>query len=155
MAIREDRKGKTAGGPRLQYAALPFRRESGLEVMLVSSRETRRWVIPKGWPMKGLKPHAAAAREALEEAGLEGKVGKQAIGSYTYGKRMPDGSVVSCRVEVYPLEVAKQRKAWPEKGERTTRWFSAEEAAGAVEESELGELIRDFVTERAAVGEKA
>jgi 8-oxo-dGTP pyrophosphatase MutT (NUDIX family) len=145
MPDRKRTKAKAAEeGSRVQYAALPFRRVPQFEVMLVSSRETKRWIIPKGWPMKGVKPHAAAAREAREEAGLEGKIGKQAIGSYGYGKRLIDGSVVPCRVEVFPLEVAKQRGSWPEKSERTTRWFALEEAAQAVEESDLGELILEF-----------
>ena len=62
--------------PKLQFAVLPWRRVERIEIMLVSSRETGRWVLPKGWPMKGIKPHNSAAREALEEAGILGKVAK-------------------------------------------------------------------------------
>jgi 8-oxo-dGTP pyrophosphatase MutT (NUDIX family) len=131
-------------GHRLQYAALPFRVGERLEVMLVSSRETKRWVLPKGWPMKGRKPHAAAAQEALEEAGLEGKVGKVALGTYSYQKRMQNGAVLPCLVHVFPLQVSRQLKVWPEMGERTTRWFSVHEAAAAVNEAELRELISTF-----------
>ncbi len=112
--------------------------------MLVSSRETHRWIIPKGWPMKGRKPHAAAAREALEEAGLLGRVSKRALGAYAYDKRLRNGAVLPCKVEVFPLEVERQRKRWPEMEERTTRWFAAEEAASFVAEPELAAMIRAF-----------
>lgn len=130
--------------PRTQYAALPYRTKPEPAVMLVSSRETQRWVVPKGWPIKDLKPHLAAAREALEEAGLVGIAAKTAIGTYQYGKRLSDGTVVPCEVQVFPFEVTKQKKKWPEKDERTTRWFTPDEAASAVDESDLADLIRSF-----------
>lgn len=130
--------------PRTQYAALPYRTKPEPAIMLVSSRETQRWVVPKGWPIKDLKPHLAAAREALEEAGLVGIAAKTAIGTYQYGKRLSDGTVVPCEVQVFPFEVTKQKKKWPEKDERTTRWFTPDEAASAVDESDLADLIRSF-----------
>jgi len=88
--------GKTWRKPRPQIGALPFRfdDEGGLRVLLITSRESRRWVIPKGWPVRGLKPHRAAEREAYEEAGLEGRVGKSAIGTYAYEKRLSGGLAV-------------------------------------------------------------
>ena len=131
---------------RVQYACLPYRVKAGgqVEFMLVTSRETKRWVIPKGWPMKGKKPHAGAAREALEEAGLVGQVGRAPVGSYDYQKRLKGGAAVPVRVDVFPLAVKSQRKNWPEKGQRTLRWFNAEEAAEAVDEPELRDLIREF-----------
>jgi 8-oxo-dGTP pyrophosphatase MutT (NUDIX family) len=130
--------------PVIQYACLPFRErgDGSIEVMLITSRGTRRWVIPKGWPMKGRKPHVSAAREALEEAGLVGEVGKAPIGSYRYSKRLKSGEVVPCQVEVFPLEVKSQRKRWPEKGQRSLRWFHPAEAAAAVGEPELKDIIR-------------
>lgn len=140
-----DKKRKSDGADvRSQIAALPWRRAPGsdLEVMLVSSRDTKRWVIPKGWPIKGMKPHQAAAIEALEEAGLEGKIEKTPLGAYHYGKRLDNGAVLACKVDVYPLKVSKQRKSWPEKGQRVTRWFSAGDAAENVFEDELSALIR-------------
>ncbi|MBL7405872.1 NUDIX domain-containing protein, partial [Escherichia coli] len=78
------------GEPRRQVGALPFRhgRDGKTKILLVTSRESRRWVIPKGWPMKGRKPFEAAAREAYEEAGLRGAVGKRPIGLYLYQKRL-------------------------------------------------------------------
>jgi 8-oxo-dGTP pyrophosphatase MutT (NUDIX family) len=105
---------------RLQYAAVPFRRrdDGRIEVMLVTSRETKRWVIPKGWPIRGAKPHASAAREALEEAGVVGRTDADAIGKYYYDKRLKNGTEARCKVEVFPLEVKSQRKRWRERGER-------------------------------------
>ena len=113
-----------------------------MRVLLVTSRETRRWVIPKGWPMKGRKPHAAAAREAFEEAGVVGQVTKAAVGAYPYMKRLKNGALIPCLVRVYPLQVTQERAAWPEMGERERRWLGVEAAAEAVSEPELAELIR-------------
>lgn len=130
---------------RSQIAALPWRRgQQGLEIMLVSSRQTKRWVIPKGWPMKGRKPYAAAAQEAREEAGLIGKIDKESMGHFHYVKNMPNGAALLCRVDVFSLQVEKQRKSWPERDQRITRWFALEEAAGLVREPELTALIRAF-----------
>lgn len=130
--------------PRLQYAALPWRVSRRLEIMLVSSRETRRWVIPKGWPMKGRKPHATAAIEALQEAGLLGKIEKAALGAFHYHKRLKDGATLLCCVDVFPLRVVRQRKTWPEKSQRVTKWFPLIEAAQLVHEPELATLIEKF-----------
>jgi 8-oxo-dGTP pyrophosphatase MutT (NUDIX family) len=138
--------------PGLQFAALPWRQAEGLEVLLVTSRETQRWVIPKGWPMKGRKPHLSAAREALEEAGVTGRISKRPVGSYGYVKRLKNGAPLECRVEVFPLKVQRQRKSWPERHERASRWFAAAEAAQAVDEPELQKLIGDFAE---AVGAQA
>ncbi len=133
-------------GAGVQYAALPYRMRDGLEFLLITSRETGRWVLPKGWPMKGKKAHAAAAREALEEAGIKGKVEKRPLGAYSYGKRLSNGAVLACTVEVYPLAVQRQLKQWPERDQRSFRWFSAGEAADQVHEPELAELIEAFAT---------
>ena len=129
----------------LQYAALPYRRGAdGLEVMLITSRETGRWVIPKGWPAPELAPGLSAAQEAMEESGLIGQVSEQPIGWYHYGKRLSDGSTVYCTVEVFALAVEKQMPTWPEQAQRRTQWFTPGEAAAAVQEAELGALIRDL-----------
>jgi 8-oxo-dGTP pyrophosphatase MutT (NUDIX family) len=138
------RKARPAQEAALQYAALPYRLGNGLEVLLITSRETGRWVLPKGWPMKGKKAHEAAAREALEEAGVRGKVGKSAVGYYSYGKRLSDGGVRACLVEVFPLEVGRQMSRWPEQDQRTLGWFSPDDAANLVEEPELASLIATF-----------
>lgn len=121
---------------RVQYAALPFRRRrtAGTEVLLVTSRQTGRWIIPKGWPIKRNAPHAAAAQEALEEAGVVGRMRRRSIGTYQYEKRLKNGEAVLCKVQVFPLEVERQERTWPEKGKRKVKWFSPGKAAPTVDE---------------------
>ena len=127
-----------------QIAALPVRFEDGKpEVLLVTSRETRRWVIPKGWPMKGKKNWAAAAQEAREEAGVIGKTLKRPVGEFYYFKRRA-AHFDLCRVEVYLLGFEKRLEVYREKGQREARWFQLEEAAEAVEEPGLAALLRDL-----------
>lgn len=136
----------TPNAPRTQYAALPWRLddEKGVEILLATSRDTRRWVIPKGWPMKGRKPHIVAAIEAMQEAGLHGKIEKAKLGEFRYEKRMKGDASVECLVEVFPLQVERQRKKWPEKGQRVTYWFPYAVAAEQVDEPELRALILAF-----------
>jgi len=131
--------------PRAQSAALPWRRtdRGALELLLITSRETRRWVIPKGWPIKGLKAPKTAAREALEEAGVVGTIGKK-IGVYHYDKRLSSGRVQKVRVGVYPLKVETELDSWPEAHERVRLWTTPEDAASRVLEPELAELLRGF-----------
>ncbi len=138
------KKPVKAAPERLQYAALPWRSGDGLEIMLVSSRETRRWIIPKGWPMAGRSGAATAAIEAVEEAGLLGEISETPIGDYVYFKRFTLGEE-RCRVEVFPLRVVRQRENWPEKDQRTTQWFPASEAALLVSDPGLGDLIVAFI----------
>jgi 8-oxo-dGTP pyrophosphatase MutT (NUDIX family) len=135
---------KTAAKGRRQVGALPYKvgDEDGVKVMLVTSRETKRWIIPKGWPMKDRKPHMAAKREAFEEAGVRGQIGKRSIGTFNYDKRLKSQATVSCKVEVFPLKVRAQAESWPEQDEREGRWFSPDEAAKIVKEAELREIIR-------------
>jgi 8-oxo-dGTP pyrophosphatase MutT (NUDIX family) len=131
--------------PRVQYAALPYRQgPDRIEVMLVTSLGTKRWIIPKGWPMEGREPHEAAAREALEEAGVVGEVGSDVVGAYYYEKRRKSGATIPCRVEVFPLDVKGQRKRWPEKGRRNVQWFSPEDAARMVSDPDLGDIILEW-----------
>lgn len=143
------KEGKSLGAAvadseRLQYGALPWREgKDGLEIMLVSSRDTKRWIIPKGWPMAGRSAPAAAGIEAMEEAGLLGVMSEAPIGHFHYEKRLLR-RVDHCRVEVFSLRVVRQRTHWPEKHERLTRWFPASEAAGIVSDPELAELIAEF-----------
>ena len=117
--------------------------------MLITSRETRRWVIPKGNPEKGLKPHALAAKEAYEEAGLVGEVGTRPVGSYRYAKRLGARKCVPCEVDVFPLAVERQLDDWPERGQRETRWFTPDEAALLVEEGGLVELLLSLASSSA------
>lgn len=115
-----------------------------MQVRLITSRETRRWVIPKGWPMKGLAPHKAAAREAFEEAGLLGSTSRNALGMYTYEKRVSPQRSVTCDVMVFPMRVKRYLKNWPERSQRIGFWFTIESAAAAVQEEELRDLILAF-----------
>lgn len=131
--------------PASQLAALPWRRRKGVvEVMLVTSRETRRWVAPKGWPMKNKAAHEAAAQEAFEEAGVRGRTAETAVGVYHYDKTLKSGALRHCAVDIFPLKVDKTLDKWPEQGQRERRWFAAEEAAGLVAEPELAEIIKAF-----------
>jgi 8-oxo-dGTP pyrophosphatase MutT (NUDIX family) len=129
-----------------QYGALPYRQPSdaAFEVMLITSRDTARWIIPKGWPAAGEAAWDSAAREAREEAGIVGHISKRPIGSYHYMKRLDNGLPIWCTVEVFALEVVERLKSWPEQRERITRWFTLEDAANAVDEPDLGTLIRNL-----------
>ncbi|MGQ9369371.1 NUDIX hydrolase [Azospirillum sp. ST 5-10] len=128
--------------PRRQYAALPFTIDDGLRVMLITSRETRRWIIPKGWAEKGVEPHEMAAREAYEEAGLRGSVAAEPIGAYHYMKRLTAKRSVPCVVEVFPLQVDEELADWPEKHERERRWMRPSQAALLVAEEGLIDLLQ-------------
>ena len=132
--------------PRRQVGALVWRMENGvLEVLLVTSRDTGRFVIPKGWPMKGLSDAKAAAQEAYEEAGVEGKPGKTPIGHYSYSKIFGPGFALPCVVDVYAMQLDKILKRWPEKQERKRRWMLLHDAALSVHEPELRDLIDRFI----------
>jgi 8-oxo-dGTP pyrophosphatase MutT (NUDIX family) len=137
---------KSHGRATSQFAALPWRRmpDGRVLVLLITSRETRRWVIPKGWPMLDRNPAQAAAQEAYEEAGVVGEAGARPIGAYSYGKRLRDGVVQNVHVKVFPLEVLVERLAFPEQAQRDKRWISPAEAADLVDEPELQEIIRGF-----------
>ncbi|MDF2996644.1 MAG: hypothetical protein K0R27_2281 [Xanthobacteraceae bacterium] len=139
------KKRPSDGRPQQQYAALPYvRNENGtIEVLVMSSRETRRAVIPKGWPMRNRKSWKTAEIEARQEAGLIGEIGHRSIGEYRYWKRL-DSSFVLVKVAVYPLRVTRQLTDWPEKHERVQKWLPPEDAAALVDETELGEIIVTF-----------
>jgi 8-oxo-dGTP pyrophosphatase MutT (NUDIX family) len=130
---------------RVQVAALPWRKTAqGVEVMLITSRDTGRWVLPKGWPEGQEDLYEAAAREAAEEAGLSGSVSRFEIGRYYYGKRQPSGMEARCEVLVFPMEIDQVADKWPERKKRKRKWFSPEAAATMVREPDLGELIFAF-----------
>jgi 8-oxo-dGTP pyrophosphatase MutT (NUDIX family) len=149
--------GQSETRTREQVAALPWKRVGGkLRIMLITSRGTGRWVLPKGWMHPGEDPGAAALREAHEEAGIVGHVAGPAVGYYTYDKRLDGGPSVKCRVRVHPVKVQRQLRVFKEAGERLLQWFDTAEAADAVKERELADLITAFARsmespERAAV----
>lgn len=130
---------------RLQIGALPLRRreDGAVEALLITTRTTSRWTVPKGWPIKGLKSHDAAAREAFEEAGVTGAVRKAPLGRYLYWKRMDDYFAL-CKVKLYALWVEAELDDWPERGQRKQGWFRLEDAADLVEEPGLRGLLGEL-----------
>lgn len=131
--------------PSVQHAALPWRRVNGeLQVLLVTTLNTRRWIVPKGWPIPGLSPSACAAHEAAEEAGVSGHIESKPLGWFYYRKRLKSGESVHCRIDVFAMEVLRQRRNWPEKAARETIWCSLEEALARVSEPGLRRLIARF-----------
>lgn len=140
------KKGRPPRGKaRLQVGAVPVRAASNgsIEVLLVTTRTTRRWTIPKGWPIKGLKAHETAAREAAEEAGAVGKIRKKAVGRYLYWKRMSDHFQL-CTVKVFQLTVETRLDTWRERDQRHHHWFRQEDAADLVEEPGLKAVLRSL-----------
>lgn len=128
-----------------QVAALPWRpHDDGRQILMITSRETRRWVIPKGGRMAGKTDAEAAAIEAMEEAGVQGETDPVAVGAFRYAKRLKSGEDQMCVVAVFPLKVLIQLGAWPEAAERERRWMSPEDAAVAVHEPDLAALILAF-----------
>lgn len=140
-------------GPRRQCAALAFAEQGGeVRVLLVTSRETRRWVLPKGWTEKGLSGHALAAKEAYEEAGVVGQASPDPVGQYGYLKRLSKGRSVECDVLVFPVRVERLLDDWPERGQRTRQWFTLAQAAMAVDEGDLAILLTRLAAPTAARG---
>jgi 8-oxo-dGTP pyrophosphatase MutT (NUDIX family) len=125
-----------------QVGALPLRvaPDGGLEVLLITSRDTGRWVIPKGWPSKRLSDSKAAAREAKEEAGLSGTLTTQPIGQLAYMKRVPTG-IKRVSVDVFAMFVDREGRRWAEQHERQRQWFGVGAAAAKVRELKLRDLL--------------
>jgi 8-oxo-dGTP pyrophosphatase MutT (NUDIX family) len=128
-----------------QVGALPIRRgpDGDLLVLLITTLQTQRWIIPKGWPWPGQQDCMAAAAEAREEAGVLGAARASSIGSYTYEKRRSTG-LVPVRVAVYLLEVEEELETWPECERRRRAWFDLAAAAELVKEPELRALLLEF-----------
>ncbi|WP_375172940.1 NUDIX hydrolase [Pseudooceanicola sp.] len=131
---------------RLQVAALCYRTRKGArEVLLITSRGTGRWILPKGWPIKGLDAAGAAMQEAWEEAGVKkGKTEPEAIGTYTYQKGLPGNWSIAVKTLVFPVEVIALASDFPEVDQRKRQWFSPEEAAERVDEPELKAILAAF-----------
>lgn len=132
-----------------QIAALPYRTDGDaidapIHILLITSRETRRWVIPKGNVPSGTTPHQAAAIEAEDEAGVRGAICPTPLGSYRYRKRRQNGASLMVDVDVFPLAVSRELPRWKEQDERERRWFTLTEAADAVDEEDLRDLMRSF-----------
>ena len=132
---------------RVQYGALPYRftPEAALEILVVTTRRTRRWIIPKGWPIKGLRPPKAAAREAYEEAGVTGRIGVKPIGTFTYDKALDEAGVeATCEVKVYPLLVKRQAEVFPESEQRMLQWVDPARAIVLIKDAGLKKLVKAF-----------
>ncbi|GAB6054487.1 NUDIX hydrolase [Magnetospira thiophila] len=129
-----------------QSAVVPFRKgQNGAEVLLVTSRDTGRWVLPKGNIKNGMSPALSAAEEAFEEAGVLGKVHSPSVGTYKYVKQDVGGGT-PCLVKVFLMTVEQIKSNWPEKSQRRRKWVSASKAARLVNERKLGLLIRKVST---------
>lgn len=131
---------------RFQVAALCYRKSKGQkEVLLVTTRGTGRWMLPKGWPMDGKTASEAARIEAWEEAGVKpAKVGRAPVGEFDYIKRYDDGLEEPCSAAVYPIKVASTADKFPEAGQRKRKWVSLDKAADMVEEESLRAIFRSF-----------
>lgn len=148
-----------------QVAALPFvPTGNAIDVLLITSRRRKRWILPKGWPAKNLSLPESAAKEASEEAGVLGPVQTETVGSYDYSKNVKPGYPVPCRVFIYPLLVMQHTLAWREQSERAFKWLSLSDAADHVDDEGVsqvledlaatdGECLHDFVSEAMATAD--
>ncbi len=129
---------------RTQFGALCYRVvDDKTQVLLVTSRGTGRWILPKGWPEPGSTPAEAAVKEAWEEAGVIGRTRGNCIGLYSYIKR-GDGGRLPCVVAVFAVKVRSLRRDFPEAGQRSRKWFSRKKAAKLLHEPELRRMVLDF-----------
>ena len=130
---------------RTQFGALCWRRSAGkVQVLLVTSRRSKRWILPKGWPVDGATPAKTAGTEAFEEAGAVGKVKPVCLGIFSYDKELQGDEKLPCIVAIFPMKVDELAKAWPEKNQRQRKWFSRKKAASMVDEPELAAIIKGF-----------
>lgn len=139
-------KLKTGGKTdvRTQFAALCYRGDGkDLEICLVTSRRSKRWILPKGWPMHKQTPADAAATEAWEEAGLTGKSIDHCLGVYAYVKTLSE-SLTPVIVMVYPVEIREEHDVWPERKQRKRKWLRPKKAAKRLAEPELRRIVGRF-----------
>lgn len=137
---------------RFQVAALCFRKgPDGPEILMITSRDTGRWILPKGWPKPGYDAKGTACEEAWEEAGVRatGTIPRK-IGRYRYDKRLKGDVPVLTEVDVYAIEVERLDEIFPEMPERTRQWMSPQDAAAAVEEPDLKDLLENLPSDLCA-----
>jgi 8-oxo-dGTP pyrophosphatase MutT (NUDIX family) len=155
---RKSRKPRSKPAVRVPYGALPYRFTAfaALEILIVTTRQSKRWIIPKGWPIKGLTLSKSAAREAFEEAGARGKIGSRPIGTftYTYRKAEDEAAEADCEVKVFPMLVKRQNASWPEFEQRVTQWADPEKAVSLIAEPELKSIVAKFAKRAAAAASK-
>jgi 8-oxo-dGTP pyrophosphatase MutT (NUDIX family) len=125
---------------------------AALEVLIVTTRQSRRWIVPKGWPIKRLTPSKTAAREAFEEAGVRGKIGARAIGVFRYKKAAGEknGAEPDYEVKIFPLLVRRQSATWPEFGQRVVQWVDPEKAISLIRDPGLKAIVEKFAKRAAA-----
>ncbi|MFK7745522.1 MAG: NUDIX hydrolase [Roseobacter sp.] len=130
---------------RTQFAALCYKvRKGKVRILLITSRTTKRWIVPKGWPMDGKTPAESAYIEAWEEAGVTGVSDERCIGVFSYSKGMEDQDDLPCLAMVFAIEVTDLADEYPEANERDRIWISRKKAAALVDEPELSRILRDF-----------
>jgi hypothetical protein len=132
------------GKPIRQVGVLGYRHGPNREIqfMLITSRETRRFTIPKGWQIKGKNEPQSAGKEAKQEAGIVGRLGSTPIGEYQYWKRLRS-AFVPITVRVFAMEVEEELSRWREHRQRTRAWLTPEQAETLVDEPALGALLLD------------
>lgn len=134
---------------RVQFGALVYRVQNDrTQVLLITTRRTQSWTIPKGWPMSGKTPAEAAAQEAWEEAGVKGTVHNQTVGFFSYFKNLDNGdtreNTLPVMVSVYPVAARKLTTDFPEAGQRRRKWLSPKKAAAKVREKDLARILKNF-----------
>lgn len=138
-------RGARKGDVRSQFAALCYRIcNDGTQVLMITTRRTGRWIVPKGWPMDGVTPAESAAREAWEEAGVVGEAQDRCLGLFSYDKVLEPDRRLPCVAMVYPVKVTSLAATYPEMNERRRKWFAPKKAASLVMEPELARILRDF-----------
>lgn len=141
IKVRADHKSDV----RTQFAALCYRVVKGkTEVLLITSRRTGRWIVPKGWPMNGKTPAECAATEAWEEAGVVGRPQDRCLGLYSYTKVVAAKADLPCIAMIFPVRVKSMSAEYPEMAQRQRKWFSLRKAALLVGEPELSRILLDF-----------
>jgi 8-oxo-dGTP pyrophosphatase MutT (NUDIX family) len=131
---------------RVQVAALCYRTTTGeKEVLMITSRGTGRWILPKGWPIKGKDGGESALQEAWEEAGVQnGRVQADPIGAFSYEKELKTGLPVPVQTFVYTVGDVELADTYPEAHQRQRKWFATQEAANLVREPELQDILRQL-----------
>lgn len=147
--VAKEKRILTPSGRLQQVAALVYRfHDDELQILLITSRGTGRWVIPKGWPQVGRTLSEAAACEAYEEAGVRGELFPHVIGNFDYCKNdLPPERLNKFTVAVFALQFVEQAEKWPERDQRICTWVSPSEAAERVDEMDLKEILRQFTAQ--------
>jgi 8-oxo-dGTP pyrophosphatase MutT (NUDIX family) len=128
-----------------QTGALVWRSRGGkLQLLLITGRLSKRWSIPKGWPMFGKSLAEAAAQEAFEEAGVEGAAAPEPLGRFDHVKTHGLLGPLEVTVLVYPLRAGRVLSRWPEKEERERCWVSPKRAAKLVDNDQLRDILIGF-----------